>query len=486
MKRFLIIMIIMGSLPSLFSQNSTDALRYSRIIYGGTARFQGLEGAYGAVGADFSAVSTNPAGLGLYNSNEVSFTPLLRLADSKADYNGETNRDNKFNGGMGSLGMVFNIKPRAPGGFKSFNIAFGMNRQNNFSNQVYIQGVNNKNSLLTSYVNTLNSSWYTPNDINNQYPFDIALAYNTDLIFLSDSANLLYGNDAPNGHVIQQKSIRSSGSMNEFEISFAGNFNDRLYIGATIGIPLIRYYETSNYQEINNDTSKVHYFQSMSFDQELQTTGTGINFKLGLIYRPADWIRIGAAIHTPTYYGFMRDNWNSTMTGEFSDRTGTFSNTSSSPLGSNDYQLMTPFRAIGSIAFIIGNFGLISGEYEFVNYSQSRFYGNTITDSVNSDIKYKYGVPLNLRVGTEWRIAKFRVRGGFGYYGSPYQSGINTGEMYSASFGLGYRGKHLFIDQTYHWSKMTENYYMYDPSMVNPAEISTTAYSLITTFGVRF
>jgi hypothetical protein len=474
----------MGSLPNLYSQNSTDALRYSRIIYGGTARFQGLEGAYGAVGADFSAVSTNPAGLGLFNSNEITFTPLLRLADSKSDYNGEMNRDNKFNGGIGSLGMVFNIKPKM-GGFKSFNFAFGMNRQNNFSNQVFIEGVNNRNSLLTSYVNTLNSSYYTPNDINFEFPFDIALAYNTDLIFLRDSANLLYGNDAPNGGVIQQKTIRSSGSMNEFEISFAGNFHDRLYIGATIGIPLIRYYETSNYQEIKNDTS-VHYFQSMSFDQELQTTGTGINFKLGLIYRPAEWVRIGASIHTPTYYGFMRDNWNSTMTGEFNDGISTFSNTSSSPLGSYDYQLMTPFRAIGSVAFIISNFGLISGEYEYVNYSQSRFYANTSFDDVNDDIIHKYGVPLNLRAGTEWRIANFRVRGGFGYYGSPYQSDINTGTMYSASFGLGYRGKHLFIDQTYHWSQMKENHYMYDPSMVNPAIITTTAYSLITTFGVRF
>jgi hypothetical protein len=482
MKRLMIILIFMGSLPTLFSQNSTDALRYSRILYGGTARFQGLEGAFGAVGADFSSIATNPAGLGLYNSNEFTFTPLLRLTDSKADYNGELNRDNRFNGGMGNLGLVFNHKSKNSSGLMSYNVAFGMNRQNNFSNRVFIEGVNNKNSLLTQYVGVLNSSYYTPNDINAAYPFDIALAYNTDLIYLRDSANLLYANDAPNGGVIQQKTITTRGSMNEFEMAFGANLFDKLYIGATFGIPLITYYETTNYQEIKNDTS-VHYFQSMSFDEELKTSGTGFNFKLGLIYRPANWVRIGAAIHTPTYFGFMRDSWDSRMTAEFDNNTV---NTSSSPMGSYDYQMTTPFRAIGSIAFIIGNFGLVSGEYEYVNYSQANFHANSSFSDVNNEIEHKYGTPLNLRFGTEWRIANFRVRGGFGYYGSPYQSGINNGEIYSASFGIGYRGKHFFFDQAYHWSQMKEDYYMYDPSLVNPALITTTSYSLVTTFGVRF
>jgi hypothetical protein len=480
MKRILILLIVTGSLPNVFSQNSTDALRYSRIIYGGTARFQGLGGAFGAVGADFSSVATNPAGIGLYNSSEFTFTPVLRLSDTKSVYNDETNRDNKFNGAIGDLGLVFNIKPKDNTVIRGINIGIGMNRQNNFSNQVLIKGVNNKNSLLTQYVNTLNNGYYNPNDISYQYPFDIGLAYNTDLIYLQDSANRWYANDAPNGGVIQQKTIRSSGSITEFDIAFGTNIKDILYIGATIGVPMIRYYETSNYQEIKNDTS-VHYFKSMSFDQELSTHGTGINFKFGIICRPANWIRIGAAIHTPTYYGNMMDSWNSTMTGEFDNNT---LNTQSSPLGNYDYQLTTPFRAIGSLAFIIGNYGLISGEYEYVDYSQSQFTATTSFADVNNDIKNKYRSPLNLRVGTEWRIGNFRARGGFGYYGSPYKSGINTGEMYTASFGLGYRGKHFFFDQTYLWTQSKEDYYLYD--LASPATLTNTTYNLVTTFGIRF
>ena len=222
----------------------------------------------------------------------------------------------------------------------------------------------------------------------------------------------------------------------------------------------------------------------MTFNQDLETHGTGINLKIGLIYRPADWIRIGASIHTPTYYGNMRDSWNSDMTGVY-DSLPTGS--ASSPLGSFDYQLTTPFRAIGSIAFIIGKFGLISGEYEYVNYSQSSFSATSTSFSdVNTDIKNKYKSPLNLRFGTEWRIQNFLLRGGFGYYGSPYQSSINTSEMLVASFGWGYRVKHFFFDMTYRWTQTKEDYYFYDPTMVNPSQNRYTIGALTSTVGFRF
>ncbi|MCX6247974.1 MAG: hypothetical protein NTW10_09585 [Bacteroidetes bacterium] len=487
MKRLLMILFFMSSLSALFAQNSSDALRYSRILYSGSARFQGLGGAFGAVGAEFSSLATNPAGLGLYNSSEFSLGPSFRLEYSNADYNTEVNRDNKFSVGMGNLGMVFHLpgNGKNSGGFKSFNIGFGMNRQNDFNSRVFIEGVNNKNSLLTEYADILNNTpgGMTPQMINDQYPFDIAPAYNANLLYLSDSANLIYKNDAPNGGVIQSKSINTRGSINEFNFSFGANFNDRLYFGATIGVPLLNYYEFSHYTETNNDTAKVHYFRSMTYDQELQTRGTGINFKVGLIYRPANWVRIGAAVHTPTYYGNMRDSWNSSMVGEFDD--GTY--TSSSPLGSFDYQLTTPFRAIGSLAFIIGNFGLISGEYEYVNYNQARLYSSSSSFSdVNKEIQNKYKSPMNLRVGTEWRIRSFMIRGGFGYYGSPYQSSINTGEMYTGSFGLGYRVKHFFCDLSYFWTQTKENYYLYDPTMVNASLNRYTTSTVTTTIGFRF
>jgi hypothetical protein len=160
-----------------------------------------------------------------------------------------------------------------------------------------------------------------------------------------------------------------------------------------------------------------------------------------------------------------------------------------SPDGYYEYQMSTPFRAIGSLAFIIGQYGLISAEYEYVNYDQARFYSyenSSEFTGVNEDIKASYKSPLNIRAGTEWRIKDFRVRGGFGYYGKPYQSDIDTGEKFVASGGIGYRSKYFFADLTYVWSQTKDNYYFYDSNLVNPSINKLFTNVILTTFGVRF
>ena len=495
MKRYSIFFILLLISSSLSAQNSSDALRYSRIFYGGSARFQGLGGAFGAVGADFSVTATNPAGIGLFKSAEFSFSPNLFIDHSVSDYNGITGIDNKGNFGLGNLGMVFTIPSGAAngGGFRNFNIAFGVNRQNDFNRKVFMEGYNTKSSILTDFSNVLNSvpGGISPDMVSTQYPFDAGLAYDTYLIY-HDSASNSYLCDfdaAPAGSrsIYQSKSVSTYGSINEISISFGANYDDKLYLGATIGIPFIRYYENSRYREISNDTS-IHFFHSLTYNQHVETHGTGINLKVGAIYRPANWVRIGAAIHTPTYYGNMQDIWNSQMTSQLEFTKGIIETTTKdSPIGNYDYQMVTPFRAIGSVAFIVGSYGLVSAEYEYVNYNQTRFYDSTSGYSdLNKEIKAKYASPVNVRAGTEWRIQNFRVRGGFGYYGSPYQSGVKTGEKYLVSGGIGYRGKYFFCDLAYVWSQTKDDYYFYDPSLVNPSKNIYTDNSVVATIGVRF
>jgi hypothetical protein len=491
MKKFIASVLFMSLLShSLVSQTSADALRYSRLLYSGTARFQGMAGAFGAVGADFSVLSTNPGGIGMYKSLEWSITPDLWIANSNSSFNNVTSTDNRVNFALGNIGIVFTIKPykkNKTGGFQNFNIGFGMNRQNNYNTRVLMQGPNNQSSLMTNYTNVLNSypGGISPESVSWAYPFDIGLAYDANLIYY-DPRTRQYLADALNGGVYQQKTVSTSGSINEFVMSFGGNYNDKLYFGVTFGIPVIRYYESSTYSETRIDPS-VKPFQSLYYDQYLETHGTGINFKAGVIYRPIPWLRIGVAAHTPTYYGNMRDSWNSVMTSNFTDSTQ-WNATTYSPLGSYDYHMATPFRAIGSLAVTIGQFGLITGEYEYVNYNQARFYAVDTSNysDVNSDIKSKYTSPVNVRFGTEWRIQYFRVRAGFGYYGSPYKSGINSGEQYVISGGIGFRSKYFFADAGYSWSQMKSDYYFYDSALVNPSKNTIYYNNIFMTFGVRF
>jgi hypothetical protein len=401
-------------------------------------------------------------------------------------YNGLGATDYRVNFGMGNFGVIFSINPYAKnktGALKYINIGFGFNRQNDFNNRVVINGVNTKNSLMQSFANTLNSEQTPEEYIQDDFPFDIGLAYGTNLVYFNNARNK-YVCDAEYGGVLQNKSIDTYGSMNELDFSVGANFNEKLFVGMTFGVPSINYYENTVYNESRtNDT--VPNFISLVYRYDLHTRGTGINFKLGAIYKPADWVRIGAAVHTPTWYPSMRDQWSASMQSAFD--TVAWNAIQYSPVGTYDYRLTTPFRAIGSLAFIIGQYGLVSADYEYVNYSQSRFNSSYDDyEDVNNEIKSGYRSWGNIRVGTEWRLSNFRIRGGFGYFSNPYNNGTNNSERFQVSGGLGYRAKYFFADVTYVWSKMNQDYYLYDASMVNPSAISYYTNTVSTTVGFRF
>ena len=108
MKRYLITLFLATLIPALgMSQNATDALRYSRLQIGGTARYMSMGGAFGALGADFTNLSTNPGGLGLYRSSEFVFTPSVHVGASNSTYNGFSGSDSKTNFALGNVGYVF-------------------------------------------------------------------------------------------------------------------------------------------------------------------------------------------------------------------------------------------------------------------------------------------------------------------------------------------------------------------------------------------
>jgi hypothetical protein len=485
-KAFLISWLFILSYSLIYGQTAEDALRFSRVFYSGTARFNGLSGAFGAAGADFSTLATNPAGIGLYRGSEMTLTFAPSVAHASTIYNGSLAEDNKVSFGMGNFGIVFSINPYSQhksGPLKRFNFGFGFNRQNDFNNKVVIIGVNKKNSLMQSYANTLNTEQTPESAIQDNYPFDIGLAYATNLIF-HDSATNMYLCDAAYGGVIQNKIIETYGSMNELDFSFGANINDNLFVGLTFGVPFINYYQNSIYTETRTKDT-IPNFISLNYYYDLHTRGTGFNIKAGVIYKPAEWVRIGASIHSPTWYPSMQDHWSSSMQSTFTNPD--WNATQYSPAGNYDYRLMTPFRAMGSLAFIIGQYGFISTDYEYVNYSQSRF--NSTYDSytdVNNEIKSSYKSWGNIRIGTEWRISDFRIRGGFGYFSNPFKTGINNSERFQVSGGLGYRARYFFADVTYVWTKMIQDYYLYDASMVNPAAICNYTNTVSTTIGFRF
>jgi hypothetical protein len=225
----------------------------------------------------------------------------------------------------------------------------------------------------------------------------------------------------------------------------------------------------------------------MYYDSHLETHGTGFVIKGGVIYRPVNWMRIGVAIHSPTWYPNMHDHWYSTTSAYYDLGSGLNDNSQNSPVGDYSYYMRTPFRAIGSLAFVIGNFGLISAEYEYVNYSQGKLTAPDYSFTTeNNDIKSSFQSWGNIRVGTEWRIADFRIRAGAAYYSNPYTTSGIDGARYTISGGAGYRIKHFYADVTYQWAQSKEEYYLYNYAGMLPSTNTLTTSTVLTTIGFRF
>lgn len=486
MKKIFATFIVSILAVALFAQNENDALRYSLINYGGTARFSGLSGAYGAVGADFSSLSQNPAGIGLYRKSEFTITPLLDNNTTQSFYLNTSNSDFRNTLYIGNIGYVMAIPINEKNGshLKMVQFGFGMNRTAMFNNRAIINGQNNNNSLITQYLDNADASGSNPSNLDN---FGSGLAYDTQLIFLD--SNNVWQADLPGGGLAQNKTIETRGGMTETVLSAGTNFDNKLFLGVTFGFPHINYHEESTYTEKdNNDLSP--YLKSFERTEYLNTKGTGFNFKFGFIYKPVEFIRIGGAFHTPTAYNYMNDSYGSSMTAYYdmpplNDNTTRFE--SSSPNGNYDYKISTPMRAMGSLAFIIGQYGMVSADYEYIDYSTARLRASDYSFiDENNTIRSAYTAANNLRFGTEWKAGIYAIRGGYSIYGSPYKgenmSGLGSRTGFSLGFGI--HEKSYFVDFAYNHFQSKDNYYIYGYAPVADNTYSSNAYSF--TLGFRF
>lgn len=485
MKAIVIISIFLTVGMIVNAQNEVDALRYSQLYHGGSARNVSMGGAFGALGGDPSVLSFNPAGLGVYRKSEFTFTPTFYLNEVSSDYYGNTSVDHKYNFNFNNMALIANANTGNDDGWISVNFGFGYNKLNNFHRHILVQGQNNESSITDYFAEMANGTTYS-----NLNSFGEWLAWETYLID-PDNSDVQYISALPTEGVIQTKSITQTGSIGEYAFSMAGNYDNTLYIGGTIGIQAARFKESVIYTEEDPD-SMIFDFNSMEYKQSLETRGTGVNFKFGLIYRPVDWIRIGGAIHSPTFFD-LNDNYSTSMRSDFDspDSIRGDGNWVDSPSGKYNYSLTTPFRAIGSLAFVFKKVAILSVDYEFVDYTMSRLRATDysfITE--NNSIQNNYNYAGNIRAGLEYRFGEFAIRGGYAIYQSPYNPAEvdNDGMMSAFSGGFGVRDKDFFFDIAYVYTMMDEDYYLYSPNVVNisPAAMSNTSSQIMATIGFKF
>ena len=261
--------------------------------------------------------------------------------------------------------------------------------------------------------------------------------------------------------------------MKEFIISLGGSYKEKLYLGATIGIPTFEYYEYTEYMEREtSDTS--NNLRQMFFSEEISAYGTGYNLKAGFIYRFSEKIKLGGSIHTPTFFSIEED-YNTSMTTLTKDTTR---NDNMGYFNPFDYNLVTPLKVSISASTNFKNL-LIGAEYELIDYSASEYFSAGF-ENENLTIANIYQRTENIKIGAEISIKPFVLRSGYSKYGSAFVEKDFSLEQFS--YGIGLNNGNYFIDVTYVLSQGAEEHLLYN----DPITLVNTNHNLLFTLGFRY
>ncbi|MDR3047164.1 MAG: hypothetical protein LBU51_06070 [Bacteroidales bacterium] len=478
MKKFLITLSVLFFCGILTAQSDLDAFRFSQTQWEGSARFMGAGGAFGAVGAEYSALAINPGTIGLYKRHEVTLTPLvLDVQKSNTQYNETNMQAAKTSYMISNAGIVLKANTREESKWNGVQFAFGFNRILDLNKRFAIDGFGNGSTITDNFIR--NSSGL-PSGLSEDN-LGAWWTYLTDY----DTASNSYSSPFTGKNVKQKELTTMKGGIDEMNFSLGANYDDKFYMGLTVGVPFIHYEEIRTYSELD-ENKEVDALAGLDIRDNLSVSGTGINLKLGFIYQPVDFFRVGIALHTPTYYGGITDKFQRTITSDYDIGDGA---KYECPENFFKYKLYTPLRAIGSIAFMLQSRAFISVDYEYTDYSLSQLYSKDYSFATeNEEIQAKYGSAHSVRIGGEVFVTKsFLLRAGYNFISNPYKDkNINNAPMHQGSIGFGVRTSGFFFDMAYVLRFAKENYWMYDPTLVNASQNSYRTSKIVATIGYKF
>jgi hypothetical protein len=494
MKKLVYTISILLITCSIYAQDLTDALRYSNYKISGTARSAAMGNAFGALGGDFTSLSINPAGIAVYRTGEFTFTPSFGKSSVDGTYLGNTTTDSKYNIGIDNIGYVTTIPTgsNSESGMVSFSFGLGFNKLGSFSMNALAEGAGAESSLLGYFSNNANDPKMGISQYYEQLAIDANLIYqNKDNMYVNDISIDKYGQSV-------QKTIDRKGYINEYLISLGANFNHKFYVGATVGIHEVYFKENANLYEWDANDN-IFYFNDLGFNTYLKTNGSGFNLKVGAIYKPTENLRLGFALHTPTFYK-LNDEYDHSMSSSITYDDGVTEKLTvqNDKAGVYDYKIETPMKAILSGAYVIGKSGLISVDYEIVDYSKAKIravYADDNFNKENQTIQNAYKRVGNLHIGGEYRVNKsFSLRAGYENYPSVYNTDYlntenpNGKSTYSAiSGGFGFKQGNFFFDATLKQIMIEDYIKIYpDPNAYEMIKNNTTQNNVIFTLGYKF
>lgn len=545
------------------AQTVYDAAKITNKDLNGTARFVGMGGAMGALGGDISTIGTNPAGIGVYRSNDAMVSFGFSSYGTESNYVGNKMNSDKMRASFDNAGFVLSSKIGNATALRYVNFGFNYHKAKSFYKNMSMGG-NLGDYTQTDYmaaqaggIKDWSGDIYTDPEVG----WLSALGYDgyliTDLIAHNGQG------DVPSGYVpymVGGKQVKNlngdlvyitpgeyggmfwggngsfrseeRGGIDQYDFNISFNINDRVYLGVTVGAYAIDYSKYTFYDENYLDKAGNATGQGYNLQSWNKIHGSGFDVKFGAIVRPFEYspLKIGLAIHTPTYYN-LDYKTNARLE---SDVLNDLDIANESEVGSGvigqynvdtydilkgdmvrQFQLQTPWTYNVSLGYTIGKDLALGAEYEYQDYSSMKFkdqegYSDTFGYE-NSTTSMLKGVST-IRLGAEYKvIPQFALRAGYNYTSAifnsdaykdlPYNSiqtdtdFANTKALSNYTLGIGYRGSMFYADLAYKYSSYKEDFhpfinaYMDGEQLVigSPeAKVKNTRSQVLLTLGLRF
>jgi len=492
MNRFFLSAFLILASASIQAQETYESAELATQDLNGTARYIGMGGAMEALGADISTMTTNPAGIGLFRKSWIGASAGLTIQRGNNYSNSVYSDNGKTNADFNQIGAIFSMQT----GGKSY-VNFGFNFQKN----------RNFNQILNAMGALTNSSASEK----------MVLAMNSDTEQYTNTDDMIYDNYNDQGvkhmpYGTQYYGMNDNkGYIGEFDFNFSGNIKNRVFLGLSIGINNVNYEGCANYYEdlaykitrsLNyeptTNTQDQYDLLTANYPIGLETinrkkiSGSGVNVKFGVIWRPIETspFRIGAYIHTPTWYRLTYDVWQDVYT-DFTSSNKSYAVQQS--VGGR-YHFSTPWKFGFSLGHTIGNMVALGATYEFADYSTINntyvedYYSGYDDKIVNNNTKESLKGAHTIKIGAEVKpVPEVAIRMGYnlqtgiydknkgykdyiehdhnGYYcGAFYTSNdyTNWGATNRITFGLGFAlDKHISLDLSYQYATQKGEYHTF-------------------------
>jgi len=483
-----------------FSQNINDALLFSSESFQGTARYNAMGGAFGALGGDISAINDNPASSAVFKNSLLTGTLAVSGTNNDAEYFGTRTNEATSGVAISQLGGVF-VFNNTKEGSKWNKFALGINYQQsqNFNKEYFISGksdtsvssyfLNQANGLQLQDIQILAGEYIEEAylDIVSTYGYQYQqafLGYYGGVIdpVVDDPFNTMYVGTGTFTTVNQDYYYSNSGANSKFNLNLSTQYKDALYLGISLNGNFVYSERHNRIKENGYDASSA--LEYVTFDNYLRTTGAGVSLQVGAIGKIGKIVRLGLSFHSPTWY-VLTDELSQRINSNLADVDIGFINENQVTVF-EDYQLRSPMKITTSAAFVFSKFGLLSIDYDYKDYNNIRMRSDTGFADTNANIKNSLTGTSSVNLGGEYRIQKWSLRAGYRFEESQYKNKAIMDDLTGYSLGFGYNFGKSKIDFSYNQSNQKTGHQLYDIGLTNRAKIEERNSVVSASFTLNF